>query len=132
MEFKGFIIKVFPIKSGVSKTSGKELVSQDYLIEEFKQQYCQSIVFNVFGQDRIDKFQLKEGQMVTVPLDFKVKEWNEKYFNGVTCYNVLHEDKNTAQPTQPAHASSQPTPQQAAPQQTVPQQQGQSDGLPFN
>nr|DAR09514.1 MAG TPA: protein of unknown function (DUF3127) [Caudoviricetes sp.] len=132
MDFKGFIIKVFPIKSGVSKTSGKEWASQDYLIEEFKQQYCQSIVFNVFGQDRIDKFQLKEGQMVTVSLDFKANEWQEKFYNRVTCYNVIHESATTAQPTQPAPASSQPTPQQAAPQQTVPQQQGQSDDLPFN
>lgn len=132
MDFKGIIIKVFPIKSGVSKTSGKEWTSQDYLIEEFKQQYCQSIVFNVFGQDRIDKFQLQEGQMVTVSLDFKANEWQEKFYNRVTCYNVIHESATTAQPTQVGTIDSHTAQPQSIPQPVAPQQHGQSDGLPFN
>lgn len=90
MDFKGVIKKVLPAKSGVPK-KGNSWVSQDFVIEEVGNRYNQSIVFNVFGQDNIDQFQLAEGLMVTVQLDFKVNEWNEKFYNGVTCYNVTHE-----------------------------------------
>lgn len=131
MDFKGIIIKVFPIKSGVSKTSGKEWTSQDYLIEEFKQQHCQSIVFNVFGKERIDKFQLQEWQMVTVSLDFKAKEWNEKYFNGVTCYNVVHDELNAVQSSQ-TNVTNSNTQQPVAQPATDPQSaQDNNMGLPF-
>lgn len=126
MDFKGVIKKVLPIKSGVSK-NGNNWVSQDFVIEEVGQRYNQSIVFNVLGQERIDSFQLAEGLMVTVQLDFNTNEWQGKFYNRVTCFNVIHEGAKTTQQTQPAPASNQSMPQQAAPQQ-----QGQSDDLPFN
>ena len=69
--------------------------------------------------------------MVTVQLNFNTNEWQGKFYNRVTCFNVIHEGAKTMQQTQPANTGSQSTPQQAAPQQTVPQQQGQSDYLPF-
>lgn len=131
MDFKGVIKKVLPIKSGVSK-NGNNWVSQDFVIEEVGQRYNQSIVFNVFGQDKIDQFQLAEGLVITAQLDFQTNEYQEKFYNRVTCFNVIHEGAKTTQQTQPANTGSQSTSQQAAPQQTVPQQQGQSDDLPFN
>lgn len=125
MDFKGVIKKVLPANSGTK--NGKDWVSQDFVIEEVGQRYNQSIVFNVFGQDRINLFQLAEGLMVTVQLDFNTNEWQGKFYNRVTCFNVIHEGAKPTQQTQPAPASNQPMPQQAAPQQ-----QGQSDDLPFN
>lgn len=130
MDFKGVIKKVLPIKSGVSQ-KGNSWASQDFVIEEVGQRFNQSIVFNVFGQDKIDQFQLTEGLMVTVQLDFQVNEWNDKFFNRVTCYNVLHESTNTAQPTQAAPTNSQPVQPQVAPQQSAQSQQEQTDDLPF-
>lgn len=129
MDFKGVIKKVLPANSGTK--NGNDWISQDFVIEEVGQRYNQSIVFNVFGQERIDSFQLTEGLMVTVQLDFNTNEWQGKFYNRVTCFNVIHEGAKTTQQTQPAPASSQPMPQQAASQQTAPQQQGQSDDLPF-
>ena len=130
MDFKGVIKKVLPANSGTK--NGKDWVSQDFVIEEVERRYNQSIVFNIFGQDKIDSFQLTEGLMVTVQLDFNTNEWQGKFYNRVTCFNVIHEGAKTTQQTQSANTGSQSTPQQAAPQQTVPQQQGQSDDLPFN
>ena len=129
MDFKGVIKKVLPANSGTK--NGKNWVSQDFVIEEVGQRYNQSIVFNVFGQERIDLFQLTEGLMVTVQLDFNTNEWQGKFYNRVTCFNAIHEGAKTTQQTQSANTGSQSTPQQVAPQQTVPQQQGQSDDLPF-
>lgn len=124
MDFKGVIKKVLPANSGTK--NGKDWISQDFVIEEVGQRYNQSIVFNVFGQERIDSFQLTEGLMVTVQLDFNTNEWQGKFYNRVTCFNVIHEGAKTTQQTQSVPTGSQPTPQQVAPQQ-----QGQSDDLPF-
>lgn len=124
MDFKGVIKKVLPANSGTK--NGKSWLTQDFVIEEVGRRYNQSIVFNVFGQERIDSFQLAEGLMVTVQLDFNTNEWQGKFYNRVTCFNVIHEGAKPTQQTQPAPASNQPMPQQAAPQQ-----QGQSDDLPF-
>lgn len=126
MDFKGVIKKALPIKSGVSQ-KGNSWVSQDFVIEEVGNRYNQSIVFNVFGQDNIDRFQLAEGLMVTVQLDFKVNEWNEKFYNRVTCYNVICNDAKTVQQAQPSPTDSKP----AKPQQTA-QGQSDDDDLPFN
>ena len=114
MDFKGVIKKVLPIKSGVSK-NGNNWVSQDFVIEEVGQRYNQSIVFNVFGQDKIDQFQLAEGLVITAQLDFQTNEYQEKFYNRVTCFNVIHEGAKTTQQTQPANTGSQSTSQQAAP-----------------
>lgn len=128
MDFKGVIKKVLPANSGVSK-KGNRWVSQDFVIEEVGNRYNQSIVFNIFGQDNIDRFQLAEGLMVTVQLDFRANEWNEKFYNGVTCYNVTHEGADAGHPSQGVTEKGQQTPQQS-----VPTRQGQSDDddLPFN
>lgn len=130
MDFKGVIKKVLPANSGTK--NGKNWVSQDFVIEEVGQRYNQSIVFNVFGQERIDSFQLVEGLMVTVQLDFNTNEWQGKFYNRITCFNVIHEGAKTTQQTQPANTGGQSTQTQPAPQQTATQQQGQSDDLPFN
>ncbi len=126
MEFKGVIKKVLPAKSGVS-SKGNSWVSQDFVIEEVGNRYNQSIVFNVFGQDNIDQFNLAEGLMVTVQLDFKVNEWQEKFYNRITCYNVAYNDVKTVQQSQPSPTGSKP----AKPQQTT-QEQADDDDLPFN
>lgn len=127
MDFKGVIKKVLPANSGTK--NGKDWVCQGFVIEEVGQRYNQSIVFNVFGQDKIDSFQLAEGLMVTVQLDFKVNEWKEKFYNSVTCYNVTHEGADAGQPSWGVTEKGQP-----AQKQSVPTQQGQSDDddLPFN
>lgn len=130
MDFKGVIKKVLPANSGMK--NGKSWVSQNFVIEEVGQRFNQSIVFNVFGQDRIDQFQLTEGLLVTVQLDFKANEWQEKFYNRVTCYNVIHESATTAQPTQAGATNNYPVQPQPIPQPVASQQQGQSDDLPFN
>lgn len=126
MEFKGVIKKVLPAKSGVS-SKGNSWVSQDFVIEEVGNRYNQSIVFNVFGQDNIDQFNLAEGLMVTVQLDFKVNEWQGKFYNRITCYNVICNDAKTVQQTQPSPTDGKP----AKPKQAT-QEQADDDDLPFN
>lgn len=137
MEFHGVIKKVLPMKSGVSKSNGKEWTSQDFVIEEVGQRYNQSIVFNVFGQDRINQFDLAEGMMVTVSLDFQTNEWQDKFYNRVTCYNVVPEGAVPQQVHPQAQQASQIFPPQVdnqgnpKPAPAPQQQSGDSSDLPF-
>ena len=51
MEFTGKIIAILPPRGGVSKTSGNEWKSQEYVIENHDQ-YPRKMCFDVFGADK--------------------------------------------------------------------------------
>jgi hypothetical protein len=52
MELQGKIIKILPVRSGVSQQSGKAWQSLDAVLET-QGQYPRKLVFTVFGEDRI-------------------------------------------------------------------------------
>ena len=93
-EFKvtGTIKTILPTETGVAKSSGKEwsklnfIVSNDEGYEGREQIYC----FQIFGQERVDKF-LKfntEGTQVDVKFDIQVNEYNGKYFTNLSAFHV--------------------------------------------
>ena len=123
---------MFDLKSGTSQR-GTQWQSQQYLIEEVGNRYNQSIVFEVFGADKIQELNLAEGLMVEVSLDFSTNEWQGKFYNRVSCYAAKPVDDGTVQPQQSLF---QAQPQQAPPtepaipiQPTAPP--SQQDDLPF-
>lgn len=96
MEFKGVIKKVLELRQGVSQ-QGKEWQCAEYLIEEQGNRFNQSVAFQVFGKEKIDNFDLKEGDDVTVYLDLSVNEYNGRYYNKVNCYNVSRDEPQPVQ-----------------------------------
>lgn len=96
MEFKGIIKKVLELRQGVSQ-QGKEWQCAEYLIEEQGNRFNQSVAFQVFGKEKIDNFDLKEGDDVTVYLDLSVNEYNGRYYNKVNCYNVSRDEPQPVQ-----------------------------------
>lgn len=134
MQLKGVIKKVFDLRSGTSQR-GTQWQSQSYLIEEVGNRFNQSVVFDVFGEDKINEFALAEGLMVEVSLELTTNEWQGKFYNKVNCYAARLVDDGHAQPQQsvfkaePQQAPPVQTPQpvQAATQPSVPQ----NDDLPF-
>lgn len=134
MQLKGVIKKVFDLRSGTSQR-GTQWQSQSYLIEEVGNRFNQSVVFDVFGEDKINEFALAEGLMVEVSLELTTNEWQGKFYNKVNCYAARPVDDGHALPQQsvfkaePQQAPPVQTPQpvQAATQPSVPQ----NDDLPF-
>lgn len=119
MEIKGTIIAILPASSGVSQKTGNSWKSQSYVIET-QGQYPKRCVFNVFGEDRINKFNIQGGEELTVKFDIDAHEYNGRWFNEVRAYDVV---RGGQQP-----AAQAPTP---APAQTpAPQQQNMFDGQP--
>ena len=144
MQFKGKIIEALPVVTGQGARG--QWVKQGFVLEYDSGQYPKSIAFDVFGDERLQKFRISVGEELICDIDFKaVKGRNGSTFNSVDCWNVTRANKvqQQAQPQgcetyypnqQPAQA---PQPQtQYQPQQTQaplpPPANTQGDGqLPF-
>lgn len=160
MEIQGHIIAIMQARTGVSQRTGKEWMSQEYVLET-NDRYPKKMVFNVFGADKIQQFNLQVGQEYTVSFDIDARQWQDRWFNSINAWNAVPADSASqqavqpAQPAQPAQAQStttptvvmanQPTPapqpaaqpKQPAAQptqasaQAQPQQQAEDSDLPF-
>ena len=156
MQFKGKIIEALPVVTGQGARG--QWVKQGFVLEYDSGQYPKSIAFDVFGDEKLQKFRISVGEELICDIDFKaVKGKNGYTFNSVDCWNVTRASQvqQQAQPQQqapmqqpqqaaaapqgcqvvypdrqPAQAPQQPTQQTQAPfpPQDVPQDDGQ---LPF-
>ena len=149
MQFKGKIIETLPVVTGQGARG--QWVKQGFVLEYESGQYPKSIAFDVFGDERLQKFRISVGEELICDIDFKaVKGRNGGTFNSVDCWNVtrVNQVQQQAQPQQPqqaaaapqgcqvvypdrqpAQAPQQPTQQTQAP--FPPQDVPQDDGLPF-
>ena len=50
--------------------------------------YPKRMVFEVFGEDRIKKFNVQQGQEVTVSFEIDAHEFNGRWFNEVRAWDV--------------------------------------------
>ena len=132
MQFKGKIIEALPVVTGQGARG--TWVKQGFVLEYDSGQYPKSIAFDVFGDERLQKFRISVGEELICDIDFKaVKGRNGSTFNSADCWNVTRANKvqQQAQPQgcQTYYPNQQPqqAPQQTAyaPQQT-PQQQPQA------
>ena len=87
MELQGKIIAVMPANSGTSQRTGQTWMSQQYVLE-VPGMYPKKMVFEVFGEDRIKKFNVQQGQEVTVSFEIDAHEFNGRWFNEVRAWDV--------------------------------------------
>ncbi|MCR5851134.1 MAG: DUF3127 domain-containing protein [Bacteroidaceae bacterium] len=122
MELTGKIIAEFNERGGVSNRTGNEWKVKSYVIE-VPGDYPRKMVFDVFGVDRLQAFNIQIGEQLTVHFDIDAHEYNGRWFNDIRAFRV---DRGQAAPTaapeaqamqaaSAAAAVSQPAPQ-AAPQ----------------
>ena len=113
MEFTGRIIKALEPRGGVSSKTGNPWKMQDFVIEETIGQFPKRMVFNVFGEDNLNRFNIQEGQELTVSFDINAREYNGRWYNDVRVWNVV-----AATPAAPVGA--QPAAQPAAAEPAAP------------
>lgn len=113
MEIKitGRIARVLPQRGGTT-SKGTEWASQEFIITDDNGKYPSSLIFQVFGKEKIEKFALKEGETVTVFLDAETHEFNGRVFNNISCWKVEREpqpiiDAQIFQPTSEPQATPQ-------------------------
>ena len=87
MEITGKIIAVLPAQSGVSQRTGNPWKSQDYVIETHDQ-YPKRCCFRVFGEEKINQFNIQLGEEMTVSFDIDSHEYQGRWFNDVRAWAV--------------------------------------------
>ena len=121
MELQGKVIAVLPARSGVSARG--EWKSQSFVIETHDS-FPRKMVFDVFGEERLTRFNIQLGQEVNVSFDIDAHEYNGRWFNNIRAFDVRLVDPNTvsaapaaqaapAAPQQPANAPFPPQPEQS-------------------
>ena len=115
MELQGKVIAAIDARKGVSARG--EWVAQDFVIETHEQ-FPHKMVFSVFGQDRLERFNIQVGQEVDVFFDIDAHEYNGRWFNSIRAYDVRLVDPAAVgvMPAQSAAAAPAFTAPQAAPQ----------------
>ena len=142
MKLLGRIAEVMPAQEGVSARTGNAWKSQEYLFEYFAwsgAQYPSRILARIFGEDNIAKFNLKQGEEVTVWLRFDANKSQDgtRWFNEIRITNVERAGVQANQPTaaqQAPQAANAPAAEQSPtppfPEPQTPSNQADDD-LPF-
>lgn len=87
MEIQGKIIYVLEERSGVAKGSGKPYRVAQYVLET-QEQYPKKMLFEVFGDDRINQMNIQIGEVLTVAFDIDAREYNDRWYNTIRAYRV--------------------------------------------
>ena len=120
MELTGKIIAEFNERGGVSNRTGNEWKAKSYVLET-QGEYPRKCVFDVFGTDRLQAFNLQVGEIVTVSFDIDAHEYNGRWFNDIRAFRV---DRGQAAPA--------PTPESApAPESVSEAPVAPIDNIPF-
>ena len=115
MQFKGKIIEALPVVTGQGARGS--WVKQGFVLEYEPGQYPKSIAFDVFGDEKLQKFRISVGEELICDIDFKaVKGKNGYTFNSVDCWNVTRVNQVQQQPQQQQAPMQQPQQAAAAPQ----------------
>lgn len=129
MELQGKVIAVLPARSGVSARG--EWKSQSFVIETHDS-FPRKMVFDVFGEERLTRFNIQLGQEVNVSFDIDAHEYNGRWFNNIRAFDVRLVAPNTVSAA-PAAQAAPAAPQQPAnaPFPPQPEQSNSDDDLPF-
>lgn len=131
MEITGRIIQTLPERSGTSARG--EWKVQSFVIET-RDQYPRKMVFDVFGAERLQRFNIKSGDEVTVFFDIDAHEYQGRWYNSIRAFDVRQMDAAAgAAAGQVAAAAPQMGAQSTAPfPPAQPEAAGDStDDLPF-
>jgi len=97
LKIKGRITKVLEKESGTSK-AGKDYVKQSFVIDT-GQQFNPEVCFQIFGAEKVDKFNQynKEGDEVEVSFNVSSREFNGKYYHNLDAWKVFKATASTPQ-----------------------------------
>lgn len=99
MEITGRIIAILPERGGVSSRTGNQWKAGSYVLETLEQ-YPRKMCFDVFGEDKIQQFNIQMGETMIVSFDIDAHEYQGRWFNSIRAWKV---DRNL-QPEAPVGA----------------------------
>ena len=107
MEIQGKIISALPERSGTSQRTGNTWKVQEFVVETHDQ-YPKKMAFEVFGEDRLQRFNIQVGQEVNIAFDIDAHEYNGRWFNSIRAYDVRPVDGQPQVAAQPNAGEAMP------------------------
>jgi len=103
MEINGKIVALLPSQSGQGKNGTWK--KQEYILETIGQ-YPKKVCFSVWG-DKIDQFNVKQGDAVEVSFDVESREFNQRWYTELRAWKVSKKGdaSNAIQQDAPPHSS---------------------------
>lgn len=95
MELIGKIIQVLEERGGISARTGSEWRMGSYVLETTTDRFPRKMMFEVFGADKIQQFNIQVGEMVRVSFDIDAREYQGRWYNSIRAWNV---DRNIVDP----------------------------------
>lgn len=86
MDIQGRIVQILPEVEGVSK-SGNSWRKQEFILQTKSGNYDRNVCITLFG-DRVDQFQIAEGDEVRVGVDIESREFNGRWYTNVNGYRI--------------------------------------------
>jgi hypothetical protein len=86
MDIKGRIIIVHPVENGMSK-SGKAWAKQSFVIETAGQ-YPKKIALTLWGEDKINQYDLQPGREITAHLELESREYNGRWYTEARAWKI--------------------------------------------
>ena len=126
MELLGKVVYISEPRSGVSKTTGNPWKMQDFVIETINEQFPHKMVFNVFGEDKLNQFNIQMGEVINVFFDINGREYNGRWYNDIRAWKI-----ERPQPGQSAAAATPAVAAPAAPAAPSFAAQDSTSDLPF-
>ena len=143
MELEGRVVRLLPLKEGVSQSTGNPYRTQDFIFGYYENQsdiYERNIVLNVRNEN-IEKYNLKENDKIKVRIALSCREYPQgsgRYFNDIRTGDITVIQKVNVEPAQQANTKAvgqqqaqQNQGQQQAPVLPQPGGGGDADDLPF-
>lgn len=130
MKVTGRAIEALPARKGISQRTGEEWITREYVIET-QEQYPKKIVFEVYGRDNLEKFNIRKNDIITVHFDINAREYKGRWFNSIRAFKVEHGAETVQEaPAAPTTATT-PSQQSATPVQQPQPEQDADENLPF-
>lgn len=107
MELIGKIIQVLPERGGTSARTGSEWRLGSYVLETTTDRFPRKMVFEVFGADKLQQFNIQVGEMVRVSFDIDAHEYQGRWYNSIRAWNV---DRNITMGNPMGPQTAVPTP----------------------
>lgn len=128
MELTGKIIVVAEPRKGVSQRTGNPWMVQEFVLETHEQ-FPRKCMFTIFGEERLQEYNLQLGEEVTITFDIDAREYNGRWFNDIRVWKVSRETAPAQSAVSPVDASRIPSPTGPIPSSEVPA--ATEDDLPF-
>lgn len=86
MDLKGKVIIVHPVTSGVSK-AGKPWNKLDFVVETGGQ-YPKKVALTLWGEDKINQYDLQPGLEATFHIELESREYNGRWYTEARAWKI--------------------------------------------